>query len=945
MAIRRFFLGWDKPLCETVPAHLLGDASADMLDFRGTVLVVPTRQSSWRLRTALPLAADVRGAALLSPEIVTPPVLLEPSPCAAGATPLQSLMAWTAVLKTIKPDELASFLSARQDRPSGTAWALQIASRLQDLRQELADGGLAIADVALRGAELEEAERWADMAELERRYLKQLDAWRLRDAVAAKLNHAQQGTLPQEIRRVIVAAVPDPPKLFMTLLSRWAEAGCAIEILVAAPESEASAFDAWGRPLPEVWQAREIALRPEDLWLEATPDDQAARIAKSISRSLAAPPPDAASRPQLAIGVPDRETVAPLQRELASLGLAAFDPQNRPLSETALFRLVQALLALRDRAGYAEVSALLRHPDVLASFDHGAELLRRLDDFQSEYLPVTLDDMVPHQTPHPVSPPTEALGQLRQWRTTMRQGDLASGLRDVLQQIYAKRSLAPRDPQDAVFQQAVTAFDAGLRELEATAPEERCGDGAAAVLLARLREISVKAERHDEHLDLEGWLELAWNPAPLLFVAGMNEGFVPDGHVGDLFLPDSLRRQLDLRDDRLRVARDAYVLTALLAQRRANGRVILLTGKTSSAGDPLRPSRLLFRCPDQHLVSRARQLFGEPPPSRAASAFTVGFKLDPARVPAACLNQRRSQELSPTIFRDYLACPLRFYLKHVLDMEPSDDRAREPDALAFGTLVHGVLDEMANDKCLWGSNDADKLAQWLEEQLRKQTRDRYGERPWLGVELAMDSAIRRLRTFALKQVEWHAQGWEIIQHENPVGKSVAIGGVIVKGRIDRIDKNSANGTICVLDYKTSDKAKLPKDAHVGPFREEETGFQEATIPKVLTGDRKDKRWADLQLPLYREFGQAEFGTDVRLGYINLPAALGDTGFSIWEGYTKELHASAMACAKAIVAKIRAGVFWPPGKLKTNYRDDFAGLLLDDPVKAIVPPASPWRATP
>lgn len=944
MALRRVFLGWNRPLCETVPEHLLAGSGAEMQDLRDTVAVVPTRQSSWRLRAALPLAADARGAALLGPEIVTPPVLLRPPQCAGIATALQSLLAWAAVLKNVKCGEFAVFLGARTDRPSGTAWALQLARRLQELRQELADGGFTIADVASRGSEFEEADRWANMAQLENRYRTQLASWQVRDAIDVMLEYVRRGGLPPDVRRVVVAAVPDPPKLFMMLLGRWAEAGIDVDLLIAAPESEAAAFDEQGRPLPDAWQTREIALRAEDLWLESSPDDLATRIAKAVEPSLGEKASVSAARPQLAIGVPDREAVAPLQRAFAAMGLSAFDPQNKPLSETALFRLVQALLALRDRPGYAEVSALLRHPDVLASFGGGADLLRQLDRFQTEHLPVTLDDMVSHGTPPAPQPLAEALSRLRRWQGSLRHSDLAAALRNVLQEIYAKRTLKPHDPEDDAFQQSVSAFDAGLRELEAAASAGNAGDHAAEALLARLRDSSVKSERREERLDLEGWLELAWNPAPLLFVAGVNEGYVPDSHVGDLFLPDALRRQLDLRDDRQRVARDAYVLSALLAQRRAEGRVILLTGKTSAAGDPLRPSRLLFRCPDAELVNRARLLFGEPPPSQAAAAFTVGFQLDPARVQPACLNQRRSRELSPTIFRDYLACPLRFYLKHVLDMEPLDDRAREPDARAFGTLVHDVLDEMASDKGLWRCGDANMLARRLDERLRARARERYGATPWLGVELAVDSAVRRLGAFAQKQVEWHTQGWEIVRNETE--QTCVIGGVTVKGRIDRIDRNARTGAVCVLDYKTSDKAKEPKDAHLAPLREENEFLAGAKVPKdLLVGSRSDKRWADLQLPLYREFVQEEYGPSVQLGYICLPSALGETGFRIWANYTDDLHASAMTCAKEIVAKIKAGVFWPPGKLKANANDDFAGVLLGDPVKTFVPPASPWRAGP
>lgn len=939
MAINRIFIGWDKPLCETVPAFILYKGTAGLLDLRGTVVVVPTRQSSWRLRAALPLVAHTQDISLLGPEIVTPPVLLEPPHTTAVATALQGLLAWHAVLLAAKPGEFSAFLGTQEHFPYGTGWALQVARRLQNLRQELADGGLAIADVAARGTELEECERWSAMAALEGRYAEQLARWNLHDALNQKLAYARKGLLAPEVRHVIVAAVPDPPQLFMTLLNQWAAAGGTVHVLIAAPDNQSDAFDAWGRPSPDVWGKHEFALQPDTLWLEATPDDQASRIAKAIASTLASNPAAPHLRPQLAIGVPDRETVAPLQRELEAINLPAFDPQNRPLSETTLFRLVQALLALRNRPGYAEAAALLRQPDVLALFGQSSDLLRELDHFQSEHLPVQLEDMLRRE---PTCTPllATARNQLQEWRTALRDENLAAGLRRVLQQIFAGRNLQADNPADAAFQQSVAAFDAGLRELETATAAGQTGAVADAVLLARLQDATIKAERHEECLDLEGWLELAWNPAPLLFVAGMNEGFVPDGHVGDIFLPDTLRHQLGLRDDQLRVARDTYVLTALMEQRHTEGRVILLIGKTSTAGDPLRPSRLLFRCPDSELVPRAQMLFQDPPPTRASAAFTISFKLDPARISNDSIDQKRSQQLSPSIFRDYLACPLRFYLQHVLNMRPMDDRAREPDARAFGTLVHEVLNEMGSDRKYWGCSDADKLGSWLEDRLLSLARRSYGSRPWLGVDLAIDSGIKRLHAFAQKQVVWHAEGWELIQQET--SKNCELGGIAIRGRIDRMDRNARTGAVCVFDYKTSDKAMTPSKAHMGPPRPENL-LTAAAIPATVAGTKHDQRWTDLQLPLYRELVRAEFGPDVQLGYICLPNALGDTGFAIWDSYNDALHTSALQCAEAIVQQVKAGTFWPPGKLKSGYQDDLSGVLLGDPEATLCPPAAPWRA--
>jgi ATP-dependent helicase/nuclease subunit B len=971
MPPHRHFLGWEHPLCETVPAWLLAECAPGTLDLRDTVVVVPTRQASWRLRADLPLAAHVRGLALLGPEIVTAPALLHPPPDARRASDLQLLLAWRAALRALPAGALAALLGRR--RPDTAAWALQIGRRLSSLRAELADGALAIADVAGRGAAIEEAERWAALADLERRCLDRLAAWNLRDPVADQLEHARTGRLPAGVRRVVLAAMPDPPQLLLTLLEQARDA--RVDVLVAAPEAEAAAFDAWGRPLPDAWAERPIPVADADLLLAANPEEQAGRIAAAIAAGLPHDfqAPEAAAtrlrqgsgghaplRPSLAIGVPDRESVAPLQRELAGLGLPAFDPQNRPFADTPLFRLVQALLAWRDRPGYAETAALLRHPDVLAARPDPGRVLAQLDETQSAHLPVAFADLRQRAD----GELRAALDRLDAWRAPLAGPALSAGLRAVLRGIFDARQLSPGDPHDAAFLLAAGALDDALRELAAAEEAGHAGEDAAAALLARLQAAALKPERAGEPLDLEGWLELAWNPAPVLFVAGLNEGLVPDTRVSDMFLPDSLRRELDLRDDRRRVARDAYVLAALLAQRRRDGRVTLLVGKTSGAGDPLRPSRLLFRCPDDRLVARSRRLFASPPPGRPTAAFEVSFLLDPSgirpgsgesraegaetaeketsipqrsprppREPDAILGS--GLRLSATKFRDYLACPLRFYLRHVLGMEAANDRSREPDAAAFGTLVHAALDAMSREG-LWACGDAARLADWLERQVRAAAAEQFGARPWLGVTLAVESAVRRLRVFAARQVAWHADGWEIVAAEC-AGLALDLDGTTVSGRIDRVDRNRRDGRVCVLDYKTTDAAKPPAQTHLAAASDHEP-LLEAVVPAAAAGTRRDRRWIDLQLPLYREMVRPLHGPGVRTGYILLPATLADTGFVLWSEYSDELHASALACARAVAARIRAGVFWPPSGRPVPY-DDFGDLLFDDAERFMRPVAA------
>ncbi len=979
---KRIFLGWNRPLCETVPEWLLRNAGGEAIDLRGMAVGVPTRQSSRRLSDALPLAAQERyGAALIAPKIMTASTLIAPPTQANRASDFQALLAWCAVLREARPEEMTSFLGRR--RPASAAWALQVARRIIQLRHDLAEGGLLIADVIAKSGMTDEVERWQDMTELERRYLERLQTWGVSDPGHDQIEHARRGVPPPGIEHVVLAAVPDPPDLLLTFFAAWKARGGKVTILVAAPECEADAFDAWGRPLRDVWPQREIPVLDRDLVPAADPEDQAARIAALIKAGLpdgSVPKPEQA--PAVAIGVPDRETVAPLQRELAALNLPAFDPRNRPFADTALFRLVQTLLEWRERSGYAETAALLRHPHVMQALQHqgldAVRVLRELDTVQAAGLPVTFDDLrnavLPgrgretgtnggnhggeeqHESGVSGGPLSAALTWLQARRRELGDPSLCEGLRAVLKAVYDKRLLQSENLQDETFQQAADAMDTVLRELAAAESGGQAGGDAASVLMARLQGVMLKPERAGEALDLEGWLELAWNPAPVLYAAGMNEGYVPDGSMADLFLPDTLRQKLEYRDDRSRLARDVYLLTAIRAQRSrdhtgsdSTARVVLLVGKRALAGDPLRPSRLLFRCPDRELALRARKLFGDPAPVHGAAAHAIRFKLDANLVPPAGISCRPAERMSPTSFKSYLTCPFRFYLQRMLRMESVDDRAREPDALGFGNLCHAVLQDMGRDEGrIWACGDAAGLGAWLEQRVREAAARMYGKHPWLGVTLAVESAARRLHAFAFRQVAWHAAGWEIVETETEEDQT-AFGDVMIGGRIDRIDRNRETGAVCVLDYKTTDKSVEPAATHLGTAGDEsflaEAVLAPETVKRLGIGGKQAaaKRWTDLQLPLYREMVRSRYGPDAGIGYIGLPAALGETGFALWNGYHPELHQCAMDCAGAIVKRILDGVFWPPAPGALRY-DDFSDLILDDPAKTFQPPPfpTPWR---
>jgi ATP-dependent helicase/nuclease subunit B len=505
-----------------------------------------------------------------------------------------------------------------------------------------------------------------------------------------------------------------------------------------------------------------------------------------------------------------------------------------------------------------------------------------------------------------------ALASLAALRAQLVAGTFPANALDVLAGLFAGRRIDAASPL-AASAEAWQGVAAEAGRALADFPGFNLAEGWE-LALAAFAESAGFAEKPAGALELNGWLELLWEDAPHLVVAGLNDGRVPEAVVGDAFLPESLRARLGLKTNAQRFARDAYVLAALAAPRAAHGRLDLLVGKVSAAGDPLRPSRLLLRCADADLPRRVEFLFREVETAQASLPWTRAWRLRP-RVVA------RPARLSVTALRDYLSCPFRFYLKHALGMAPVDPDKAELDARDFGTLIHGALQTMGEAESLRDCADEAVLRDALLTAFERAVRERYGELLTLPLVVQFESARQRLRQAAAVQARECDAGWRILRVEWSF--AFLLGGLTVRGKIDRIDRHR-DGRVRVLDYKTSDSPVTPAEAHLGPVQA--TG---AVLPDwiYVAVDGRQRRWIDLQLPLYRRAVVAEFGAAVECGYFNLPKAAGETGLGLWADYSPALQAAAEQCAERAAAAVAAGKFWPPAEPVAREDADWAELLL------------------
>lgn len=419
-------------------------------------------------------------------------------------------------------------------------------------------------------------------------------------------------------------------------------------------------------------------------------------------------------------------------------------------------------------------------------------------------------------------------------------------------------------------------------------------------------------------IQIAGWLDLALEDSAALAVVGLNHPYVPEAITADPFMPGGLRTRLRMSDNERRLGRDVYALQLILATRKT---VRLIVGRTGVDGSPTPPSRLLAAAGSNDVARRLVYLLDDDSiHHRNEKAAVVVRTWDPkhgkTQLPIPTIGNdfdadRDIKAMSVTSFAAYLACPYRFYLRHVLKLIPVDDSSRELAANQFGDLVHNSLEIFGNSAAK-DSKDREEIQEAMLAALDEFATGYLGTSPAPAVRLQIEQARQRLCNVAASQAEWRSKGWRIWKVEASVGEAnracIMIDGkpMTIRGRFDRIDQHE-DGRWAILDYKTH--GHHPREKH---------------IEKTADGFR----WIELQLPIYRLMipylvGQQVNPKDVTLGYFNVSEKASETKINEAD-FTDEEYAAADQLITHVVRSIRAGRFEPTAD-PVMY-DDYAMIM-------------------
>lgn len=963
--MRRIFLNWNRPLLSTAVDFLIDRfAKNGQLDLSHVVVTLPGRRAINRLEELLAenveKLADAKklDPAWYPPEFLTPGTLPEKfyDLKKSIANELTQRFSWIHAVDQLDEehhDLLSQVLPYPPKRDDLNA-RLALGKMIATLHRELAAEALDFAAVAELCRKLKidgEVQRWNALTKLQEKYhdiLDSLDVWDLQTARLFAI-HQQN---PNEFQRIYNNFNENGTQFFLLGLVDMNHAQKAIlnkfssfvTSIVFAPESFKEKFDDFGCLIPGTWDHEQFLLNPsideEQINIVERPEHQANAVLRKISGLGGKYAAD-----EIIIGVPDSQVIPFIEQRLEQATIPSRHVEGTPVKQTAVYRFLETVSAFWESQTFPAFAELVRHPDVENFLQQDQktkqDLLSELDRYHTEFLPVTAGDIWLSKIDTENPQYSQSFDLLRICWNRFKEligVDSFSPLKqsppvwtekteNMLQRLYDKEDSSKAELS---FHREVTEVRKKVRaaiEMLKDVPKKLFPDVSFAetlrLILLQIESDNIPPHENHDAVELIGWLDVAMDDAPIAIITGMNDGFVPSFLTSDLFLPDKIRRELGIEDNRRRFARDAYALSVILGTRLSieHGHAVqLIGGRRSTEGDPMLPSRLFFAADNETITRRVQKYFGqipeEPemlftgkikPGQPEKSAFSVP-KVEPMETP---------KSMRVTEFADYLQCPYRYYLKHRLRLDNLDDTDEELDAPAFGTLIHEVLRQFGQSS-IKNSTSAETIASFLETVLKNYVAQKYTEQPRPVLAIQTERALKRLEAFAEWQAAWAADGHSICETElnfrdDSVFLNIDGHKISLHGRIDRIDKEEKTGRLIVLDYKTSDSALELEKKH----RKKNTDG--------------DLIWIDFQLPLYHYIlRQSGYSEEIALGYIVLPKDVSETKIKLAQWSSADIQ-EAVTQAEDIARHILNNDFkmadFPP-----HYSEAFAAICLDNIVK-------------
>lgn len=325
-------------------------------------------------------------------------------------------------------------------------------------------------------------------------------------------------------------------------------------------------------------------------------------------------------------------------------------------------------------------------------------------------------------------------------------------------------------------------------------------------------------------LQIMGVLETRALDFDNIIVLSMNERVFPRKHYTSSFIPDALRKGYGMATTDFQESIFAYYFYRLISRARTVKLVYDARTIGTATGEMSR------------YVSQLMYLFGKGEIRHHLMKFEIKGQrnrlLEIKKTPEVMRRLRLytiagegGRNLSASSLKEYINCPLNFYLRFVENFNPSDEIADYMDSSTFGTIVHGIMQEIyeglrgdADEVTIEGRmiNDLIKkenptLGKLITVIINKEY-NRLGEGRTdrlVGESLIVGRLIREA-VIKMLEVDRRLTPFKFYKAEEEIVTQYAVNDnltVNIRQFIDRVDR--VGGRLRLVDYKTgSDRLKV-----------------------------------------------------------------------------------------------------------------------------------------
>ncbi|MBD3840597.1 MAG: PD-(D/E)XK nuclease family protein [Campylobacterales bacterium] len=260
-----------------------------------------------------------------------------------------------------------------------------------------------------------------------------------------------------------------------------------------------------------------------------------------------------------------------------------------------------------------------------------------------------------------------------------------------------------------------------------------------------------------------------------VIVCDFNDDKIPKISIKDKFISTNLKRKVNLPTNEDRQNLQRYYYKRLFDQ----SKMIAISYIDDQVSVMSRFLTSLFPDYKKYLVSQ-----------NYSSIVFLKKTLNHYDQPIVLNIDLSNQKWSATALKTYLTCKRKYYLSYILNLK-DHNTSLQPQSFDVGNIIHNVLEEGVKKQLFHMNFISNRLSEFAKTN------------PYLVLELELWK--KRLEHFMEFEKIRFENGVVIDQVELPF--ELKVDGITIKGKIDRIDKNS-DGSFTILDYKTSASLKV-----------------------------------------------------------------------------------------------------------------------------------------